>query len=138
MNNFLYLIYFVHLHAISNVAFFDLATPRVLEATHQYVPESCSFLLCIALRKNKEPSGRRIRCDCGSVGAVFTNPPSRYHSISGSGVPDALQLKVIGSFRATVMLRGSSIILGTDPRDGIMFIGEEITAADSELPFTKK
>ena len=138
MNEFLYSIYFVHLHAISNVAFVDLATPRVLEATHQYVPESCSFLLCIALRKNKEPSGRRIRCDWGSVGAVFTSPPSRYHSISGSGVPDALQLKVTGSFRATVMLRGFSVILGAETRDGIMFIGEEITAADSELPLAEK
>ena len=63
----------VNLHAMSNVAFEDLATPSVFDATHQYVPASCSFLFCIARKKKRDPSGKRIRCDEASSGAVATS-----------------------------------------------------------------
>jgi hypothetical protein len=52
----------------------------------------------MALRKKSDPSGKRIRCDCGSCGAVRTSWPSRNHSIIGSGFPAALQPRVMGSF----------------------------------------
>ena len=59
---------------------------------------ACSFLLCMARRKKRDPSGRRMRCDVGSAGAVRTARPSRNHSISGEGDPRALHPRVTGSF----------------------------------------
>ena len=53
--------------------------------------------------------------ETGSSGAVLTGWLSLYHSIEGVGVPDALQLKVTGSFLATVIFRGCSKILGPSP-----------------------
>ena len=52
----------------------------------------------MARRKKREPSGRRMRCDVGSAGAVRTARPSRNHSISGEGDPRALHPRVTGSF----------------------------------------
>ena len=56
--------------------------------------------------------------------------------MTGSGLPVALQLRVTGSFLATVILSGSSVIFGGEPWAGVLFIGDEMTAADSELPLT--
>ena len=71
-------------------------------------------MLCIALRKKRLPSGSLIRWLTGSSGAVRTNSPSLNQSIWGWGFPDALQLSVTGSFRATVMANGCSVINGGD------------------------
>ncbi len=48
------------LHATSSTESRLLALPARLDATHQYTPESCSFLLCTARRKNRLPSGNTI------------------------------------------------------------------------------
>ena len=66
----------------------------------------------MAFKKNNDPSGKRIRWETGSSGAILTSCPFRYHSIVGLGVPLALQLRVTGSFRATVMFNGCSVIRG--------------------------
>ena len=66
----------------------------------------------MARRKKSDPSGRRMRCEVGSAGAVRTARPSRNHSISGEGEPRALQPRVTGSFLATVMEMGCSVMLG--------------------------
>ena len=100
---------------MSNVAFEDLATPSVFDATHQYVPASCSFLFCIARKKKRDPSGKRIRCDEASSGAVATSWPSLNHSITGMGDPLARQSSVTGSFFITVLFNGFWRIVGMEP-----------------------
>lgn len=98
--------------ATCRVAFLLTATPTVFLATHQYTPASCSFLLFIVLRKNKEPAGSRTRWDLLSIGDVLTGSPSLNHSIVGSGLPSALQFNVTGSFFATIMSEGCSVMRG--------------------------
>ena len=66
----------------------------------------------MARRKKSDPSGSRMRCDVGSAGAVRTARPSRNHSISGEGDPRALQPRVTGSFLATVIEMGCSVMVG--------------------------
>ena len=100
------------LPATVRVAFLLLADPTTLVASHQYVPPSCSFLLWITRRKNSDPAGRMTRCDLGLEGAVGTGTPSLYHRISGSGIPSALQLRVSGSFLATSIEVGGSVMWG--------------------------
>jgi hypothetical protein len=98
--------------ATSRVAFRLLATPTLLWATHQYTPLSESLRPWATRRKNREPAGRRTRCDFESLGDVFTSSPSLYHSIVGSGTPSALQFKVTGSCLGTVTSVGCSVIRG--------------------------
>lgn len=94
------------------VAFLLGTDPALFRATHQYTPPSCSFLPCITRRKNRDPVGSRTRCDLASPGDVCTSSPSLYHSITGSGLPSALQFNVTGSFFATIMSDGCSVIRG--------------------------
>lgn len=47
-----------------------------------------------------------------SLSEVTTSSPSLNHSILGFGFPSALQLSVTGSFLATTMSEGCSVILG--------------------------
>ena len=104
-----------YLQAMSKVAFLLLATPSELEATHQQTPPSCSFLFCIARKKKRDPSGRSIRCELGSSGAILTGSPSLNHSIIGaSGDPLARQSKVTGSFLTTVWFMGCCVITGLE------------------------
>lgn len=112
----------IPLPATWSVAFRLTSIPARFLATHQYTPLSCSFLLCATRRKNSEPSDRMTFCDlaplslplpaAAPLGAIFSNSPSLYHSIVGSGRPSALQPNVIGSFFGTVMSVGCSVILG--------------------------
>jgi hypothetical protein len=94
------------------VAFLLTADPAMFFATHQYTPASCSFLLFIVRKKKSDPAGSRTRWDLLSVGEVLTGSPSLNHSMEGSGRPSALQLRVTGSFFATIMSEGCSVILG--------------------------
>ena len=104
-----------YLQAMSKVAFLLLATPSELESTHQQTPPSCSFLFCIARKKKRDPSGRSIRCELGSSGAILTGSPSLNHSIIGaSGDPLARQSKVTGSFLTTVWFMGCCVITGLE------------------------
>lgn len=100
------------LPATVRVAFLLGTDPALFRATHQYTPPSCSFLPCITRRKNRDPVGSRTRCDLASPGDVCTSSPSLYHSITGSGLPSALQFNVTGSFFATIMSDGCSVIRG--------------------------
>lgn len=100
------------LPATVSVAFLLGTDPALFRATHQYTPPSCSFLPCITRRKNRDPVGSRTRCDLASPGDVCTSSPSLYHSITGSGLPSALQFNVTGSFFATIMSDGCSVIRG--------------------------
>lgn len=98
--------------ATCKVAFLLTACPAMFLATHQYTPASCSFLLLIVLRKNNDPDNNNTRCDFDSTLEVRTGSPSLNHWISGSGRPSALQFKVTGSFFATILSEGCSVILG--------------------------
>ena len=49
-----------------------------------------------------------------SVAAVTTNSPSLYQVIVGVGSPSALQPKVTGSFLATAVSSGCSMIFGAE------------------------
>lgn len=89
-----------------------MAEPTMFFATHQYTPASCSFLLFMVRRKNRDPAGKSTRWDLLSVGEVLTGSPSLNHSIVGSGRPSALQFKVTGSFFATMISEGCSVIRG--------------------------
>ena len=110
-----------YLQAMSKVAFLLLATPSELEATHQQTPPSCSFLFCIARKKKRDPSGRSIRCELGSSGAILTGSPSLNHSIIGaSGDPLARQSKVTGSFLTTVWFMGCCVITGLEAEKEIL------------------
>lgn len=100
------------LPATVRVAFLLGTDPALFRATHQYTPPSCSFLPCITRRKKRDPVGSRTRCDLASPGDVCTSSPSLYHSITGSGLPSALQFNVTGSFFATIMSDGCSVIRG--------------------------
>lgn len=66
----------------------------------------------MVLKKNNDPAGNKTRWDLLSEGDVFTSSPSLYHSTTGSGLPSALQLRVTGSFFATMMSDGCSVIRG--------------------------
>lgn len=93
--------------ATSRVAFLLLALPTSLVATHQYMPVSCSLLVCSACKKNRDPLGSTIRFD-----ESLTRLPSWYHSIVGSGLPSALQFKVAGSCLRTKTSDGCSVMRG--------------------------
>lgn len=66
----------------------------------------------MVLKKNNDPAGNKTRCDLLSEGDVLTSSPSLYHSTVGSGRPSALQLRVTGSFFATMISDGCSVIRG--------------------------
>lgn len=51
----------------------------------------------------------------GLVVAVSTTEPSFHHKISGSGSPSAWHLRVAGSFLATYVSSGCSVIRGMVP-----------------------
>ena len=80
-------VYYVYLHETSRVAFLLKVAPTRLLARQAYTPLSLSFLPCTARRKKRLPSGRRMRWEVGSVGAVLTSSPSLYQSMMGSGSP---------------------------------------------------
>lgn len=61
------------------------------------------------LRKNSAPDGSRTRCE---PGAMLTGFPSLSHRMLGIGDPSALQLRVTGSWRGTVVSIGCSVIRG--------------------------
>lgn len=93
--------------AICNVAFLLRTTPAAFLATHQYTPASESFRPLTTRRKKSEPAGRSTRLAEG-----FTSSPSLYHSIVGVGNPSALQFRVAGSCRGTLVSTGCSAIRG--------------------------
>jgi len=67
-------------------------------------------MLCsLTLRKNNPPAGSVMRWEPGSI---FSGTPSLYHWMVGVGDPSALQLRVAGSCRGTVVSMGCSTIRG--------------------------
>ena len=129
----IYLYNVFYLHATWSVAFLLLTNPWLFVATHQYTPSS---LPLTAPRKNKDPSGSKMRWAWGSpCELVWTNSPSLNHSIASCGrcpllillvgmekPPSwlfdptvALQFSVTGSSWGTVIFIGCSSIRGAKP-----------------------
>ena len=94
---------------ISQRLFGNLRPPRLMLLGRVPRLNSIAFWL-LTRRKKSAPDGRAMRCDPDSS---VTGWPSLNHWISGGGLPSALQLSVVGSWRGTITSRGCSVILGT-------------------------
>lgn len=100
--------------ATVRVAFWDLVAPKLLEATHQYVPASLSLLVVTTRKKKSDPDGRSTRWERGSWDEVVTSSPSLNHVMRA---PLAAQLRVAGSLRRATTLLGCSLMTGGAPAE---------------------
>ena len=83
-----------------------------LRQRHNSTLLKCVHLPFSTRKKNREPLGKRTRCEVLSSTFVVTTSPSLYQVIFGSGTPLALHCRVTGSVFGTMVSSGCSVICG--------------------------